>query len=104
MATCTCIVSNDFVWSCKDNVPSAFSYKTDCGIAKEPMGNDSKGVINPVIKNRRNVADTPRCDMMLYDWMRNLDYYLNSKSVSGIDRQEADLKLDKCGYPDMRGW
>jgi len=28
MATCTCIVGNDFVWSCKDNVPSALSYKS----------------------------------------------------------------------------
>jgi len=60
MATCTCIVSNDFVWSCRDNVPSAFSYETDCGLAKELMGNDSKGVINLVIINRRNIADTPR--------------------------------------------
>ena len=25
-------------------------------------------------------------------------------SISKIDRQEADLKLDKYGYPDMRGW
>jgi len=31
-----------------------------CGLAKEPMGNDSEGMINLVIKNRRNVADTPR--------------------------------------------
>jgi len=34
--------------------------KVDCGLAKEPMGNDSEGVINLVIKNRRKVADTPR--------------------------------------------
>ena len=30
------------------------------GLAKEPMGNDSEGAINLVIKNRRNIADTPR--------------------------------------------
>ena len=31
-----------------------------CGLAKEPMGNESEGVINPVIINRRKIADTPR--------------------------------------------
>ena len=30
------------------------------GLAKEPMGNKSEGVINLVIIIRRNVADTPR--------------------------------------------
>jgi len=34
--------------------------KAGCGLAKEPMGNDSEGVINPVIKNRRKIAATPR--------------------------------------------
>jgi len=60
MATRACIVSNDLVWSLGNNVPSALSYKAGCGLAKEPMGNDSEGMINLVIKNRRNVADTPR--------------------------------------------
>ena len=34
--------------------------KAGCGLAKEPMGNESEGVINLVIINRRNVAGTPR--------------------------------------------
>jgi len=34
--------------------------KAGCGLAREPMGNESEDVINPVIKNRRKIADTPR--------------------------------------------
>ncbi len=60
MAIQTCIVGNDDVWSSGDNVPSALSYEAGCGLAKEPMGNESEGMINLVIKNRRNIVDTPR--------------------------------------------
>ena len=34
--------------------------KVGCGLVKEPLGNDSEDVINLVIINRRNIADTPR--------------------------------------------